>query len=115
VQGSRSQLLVNICRHLGADAYLSPLGSANYLRQDAVIEAAGVRLELQYFEHPTYRQLYLPFIPYLSAVDLIMNEGPASVEVIRSGRREPYALGNAPIVQAKSVAVGQEDASTISG
>ena len=31
------------------------------------------------------RQLHGPFVPYLSVLDLLMNEGPASLEIIRRG------------------------------
>ncbi len=92
VVGHRTALLVNICKHLGADAYLSPLGSAVYLREDATFEAHGIRVEFQHFVHPVYRQLYPPFVPYLSAIDLLMNEGEASLGIIRSGRRPPDDL-----------------------
>lgn len=115
LQGSRSHLLVSICRHLGADVYLSPLGSANYLRQDAAFEPAGIRLELQHYEHPTYRQLYPPFVPYLSVLDLIMNEGEAALDIIRSGRREPYTLENVPVAHAETLTTGLMDAGGISG
>jgi len=92
-EGKRSSLLVNICRHLSADEYLSPVGSADYLRQDReLFEQSGIRVWLHGYEHPLYRQVYAPFIPYACVIDLLFNEGPRALEIIRSGRRDPLAL-----------------------
>jgi hypothetical protein len=92
-EGRRSGLLVNICQRLGADEYLSPVGSADYLREDrGQFDQAGIRVWLHGYEHPVYRQLYLPFLPYACVMDLLFNEGPRALEIIRSGRRDPLAL-----------------------
>lgn len=92
-EGKRSGLLVGICQHLGASQYLSPVGSAEYLREDrSQFEQAGIQVWLHGYEHPVYRQLYTPFMPYACVLDLLFNEGPRALEIIRSGRREPTAL-----------------------
>jgi hypothetical protein len=86
--GRRSELLVNICRSLNADSYLSPLGSAVYLSEDLDrFSEAGIEVRFQRYEHPEYHQLFPPFIPYASALDLLFNEGSQAMEMIRSGRR----------------------------
>lgn len=86
--GRRSQLLVNLCLELKADAYVSPLGSAAYLLSDLELFAnAGIEVEFHHYEHPEYSQQFFPFCPYASALDLIFNEGPGSLGVLRSGRR----------------------------
>ena len=37
------------------------------------------------FSHPEYKQLHSQFIPYLSIIDLIFNEGPKSLKIIQEG------------------------------
>lgn len=76
--------LVDLCRELGADAYLSGAGG-DYLEQDR-FEEAGIELRFQAYEHPTYAQLHGDFEPYMSVVDLLMNCGEDSLSIIRSGR-----------------------------
>jgi hypothetical protein len=76
--------LLDLCRALGADTYLSGAGG-NYLEQDTFDEA-GVELRFQRYEHPTYAQLHGAFEPYMSIVDLLMNCGEDSFSIIRSGR-----------------------------
>lgn len=73
-QGEKTELLVNICREVGADTYLSGRGAKGYMVEERFREA-GIALKYQDFVHPEYRQLYGPFIPSLSIVDMLFNEG----------------------------------------
>lgn len=101
--GRRSQLLVNLCGELKADSYLSPPGSAVYLLSDLqLFVEAGIEVEFHHYEHPEYSQLFPPFCPYASALDLIFNEGPRSLEVLRSGRRSPLLPGQVTALQRAS-------------
>jgi hypothetical protein len=45
--------------------------------------ANGIRLEYHRFRHPVYPQLHGDFVPYLSVVDLLMNSGRASLQLLR--------------------------------
>lgn len=103
--GVRSDRLVNLCRELGATTYLSPFGSAGYLIEDrSVFAEAGITVVLQHYEHPTYRQLAQPFLPFASTLDLLFNEGDDALAILRSGRRAHYTLDEAAaILAARSV------------
>ncbi len=81
VNGQRGNLLLNICLKLQADAYLSGVSGREYLDL-ASFAAAGVEVKFQEFHHPIYKQLYDPFIPCLSAIDLMLNHGPVSPEIL---------------------------------
>jgi WbqC-like protein family len=86
--GRRSELLVNLCRCLNADTYVSTPGSATYLLNDLRLFAdAGINVSFQNFEHPTYRQMFPPFVPYASVLDVLFNEGENLGQILRSGRR----------------------------
>lgn len=91
--GHRQDLLVAICRELGADEYLSPPGSSVYLSERDPFPEAKIELSYHAYEHPTYRQLHGAFVPFMSSVDLIANEGPAAGQVLRSGRRPSISAG----------------------
>jgi hypothetical protein len=89
--GRRTELLANICESLGAKQYLSPLGSSAYFLQEIeVLLDKRIDVVFQHYEHPQYRQLFPPFRPYASILDLIFNEGERALEVLRSGRRTPF-------------------------
>lgn len=74
----REDLLLKICKELGADFYLSPEGSKNYLQSEyslKIFKESGIEVEYFDFIHPEYRQMGKEFIAYLSAVDFLCNEG----------------------------------------
>lgn len=84
--GQRVNLLISLCREVKADTYLSPAGAAPYIEQDNRFIQTGIMLEYHRFTPVPYRQRYAPFIPYLSVIDLLFNEGPRCLEIIRAGR-----------------------------
>lgn len=70
--------LVEICRHVGADTYLSGSGGHDYLDLTQ-FQKAGITLEFQEFLHPSYEQWYhqkhKTFISHLAAADALFNIG----------------------------------------
>lgn len=90
LKGNKTDLLINICKKLDVDTYLSPLGSKEYIEEKNLFKKEGIKLEYQHFEHQKYHQLFRDFIPYMSMIDLLFNEGEQSLEIIRSGRRKSY-------------------------
>ena len=74
VVGERSERLLRICRHFGAEKYLSGDSAQCYLDVPA-FEAHKIAVEWQRYSHPTYPQLHGEFLPYLSAIDLVFNVG----------------------------------------
>lgn len=91
--GSRTERLISICRSLQAHTYLSPIGAFNYLAGDGgQFEKAGLKLRFQNYEHPSYTQCFPPFLPYASAIDLLLNEGNSAADIIRKGRGEDLSI-----------------------
>ncbi len=86
VSGKRTELLVDICRAVGADHYLSPEGSRAYIEGHDLFALNGIGLSYQHYRTPPYRQLHGAFIPSLSILDLMLNEGDQSLAIIRAGR-----------------------------
>ncbi len=105
VEGKRSGLLAEICQELGATEYLSALGSAVYLLGEMhEFTGRGIEVRFHNYSHPGYEQLFPPFAPYASVIDLLLNEGPRSLEIIRGGRGLPHTPE-----EAAAVAEGVED------
>lgn len=91
-RGKRTELLANICTTLGARQYISPLGAADYLfAEKEELLTKNVALFFQHYEHPQYTQSFPPFYAQASVLDLLFNEGPRSLEIIRMGRRELWS------------------------
>lgn len=80
--------IVEICGKLKADKYLSGVGGRDYL-EEGKFEEAGIELLYQDFKHPVYKQRDMKdkesFIPYMSAIDLMFNEGKKAREILQGG------------------------------
>lgn len=85
VQTRGHQLLIDICRVMGASCYLAQSPAQKYLDPDLFRDA---EIELKYFKLPEliYPQLWGSFIPNLSAFDLVFNCGPKSSELLIAER-----------------------------
>ena len=73
--------LVDICKQVGADTYLSGSGGRGYLDLDQ-FETEGIQVEFQEYVHPTYLQRFGDFEPYMATIDLLFNCGPAGLDIL---------------------------------
>jgi hypothetical protein len=93
IEGKKDSRLVNMCQHVGCNRYISPQGSSVYIERDnpgGAFAKSNIQLFYHNYRHPVYRQLYGEFIPYMSVIDLLFNEGfRSALSIIRSGRVNP--------------------------
>ncbi|PIZ15507.1 hypothetical protein COY51_04980 [Candidatus Desantisbacteria bacterium CG_4_10_14_0_8_um_filter_39_17] len=82
VSGEKTDRLVNICKMLNANIYLSGVGAKEYIEIEK-FEKEKIKVIFQDFHHPVYKQLYGEFIPNLSVVDLLFNYGDESLKILR--------------------------------
>jgi hypothetical protein len=89
-QGAKSELILNLCRAVGADTLLAGFGgSRRYLDAEA-FGRAGVNIRQHEFKHPSYPQCGpQPFIAGLAAIDLLFNCGPQSRAVLFANPSAP--------------------------
>lgn len=75
-QGTKTAMLVDMCRQLDCDTYLSNLGSAAYVQ---IPEFTKVGLNHRYVDYKgePYQQQFAGFEPGLSILDMLMNCGKA--------------------------------------
>lgn len=87
--GTKSELLAQICAKVGANTLLMGEGSRSYV-DPQVTSHYGVDIAWQNFRHPEYRQHTRrstgAFLPRLAAIDLLLNAGPNSLDVLRQAR-----------------------------
>ncbi len=84
VEGEKSALVLNLCRAVGARVYLSGVNGRDYLDRRAFDEA-GIGVRFQAYREPHYEHVR-GFVPYMSAIDLLFNHGPASRAVMMAGQ-----------------------------
>jgi hypothetical protein len=78
--------ILEICRRLEVDRLYDSAGARTFIDLK-LFGDSGIRVVFQEYFHPVYSQVYQPFLPYMSAVDLLFNEGPESKNIILSGSR----------------------------
>jgi hypothetical protein len=78
-----AEKILSILKALKADKYITGEGegSKRYIREED-FKANGIELVFQRFQHPTYHQLWGDFIPGLSIIDLLFNEGEKSLPIL---------------------------------
>jgi hypothetical protein len=81
IQSGGNQMLVEICRRLGASVYLVQRAAAKYLDRGMFQKEA---VEVQLIKPPAcvYPQLWGAFISNLSAFDLLFNCGPKAHDIL---------------------------------
>ncbi len=79
----KSQRLLDICLQLEAATYVSGPAAKDYLQTDK-FEVAGVNVEwMSYDGYRSYEQLHGDFVPNVSVIDLIFNEGPEAKQYFK--------------------------------
>jgi hypothetical protein len=93
VERIRSERIIDICKKCNEENYLSSLGAKEYLLKDQnKFTDNQIEVFLHNYNHPQYNQLYGKFNSYACILDLIMNEGDNSINIIRSGRKKNKKL-----------------------
>ena len=86
ISGERSERLVNLCLHAGANRYLSGNAAQEYLELE-FFARRGIEVQWQDYRHPTYEQQHGAFVPFLSTLDLLLNCGDESANIIAEGSK----------------------------
>jgi hypothetical protein len=81
VSGMGTELLVSICHALDADTYVTLPFVEKHLEPE-LFPASGITFSLARFRPPIYPQLWGAFRYNLSAMDLLFNCGPKSLDII---------------------------------
>lgn len=74
VEGKKTDLVIDLCKKLNADAYLSGEGAKEYINESTFRET-GLKSYFRKMEHPIYKQQFESFEPYISVIDLLFNCG----------------------------------------
>lgn len=88
LEGQKDDLLIAICRAVGATRYLSGNGARAY-QDPRKFERANIDLVYQKYTVVPYPQQLAPFAGDLSAIDLVANTGPDARAVMLAGRQPP--------------------------
>jgi hypothetical protein len=83
VEGAKSELILNLCRAVGAERLLAGFGGSRRYLDSEAFARGGVRIEWHQFSHPEYPQCGpQPFVAGLAGVDMLFNCGARSRELL---------------------------------
>lgn len=77
ITGTRTARLIQILQQVGARHYISGPAAREYIEPEKFDEA-GITLEYMEYNYPEYPQLYLPFDPNVTILDLLFMTGKAA-------------------------------------
>jgi hypothetical protein len=79
--GQKTDRLIQVLSAVGATHYISGPSAKDYIENDTFKEA-GITLEYMVYNYPEYTQLYPPFEPQVSILDLLFMTGPDALKYI---------------------------------
>ncbi len=86
ISGAGSDRVLAIVQHLGGSRYITGHGGLKYLEHEH-FEANKISVEYMNYKKLEYPQLFPPFTPFVSILDLIANMGRLGLSSIVSGTR----------------------------
>ncbi|MEV6987434.1 WbqC family protein [Sphaerisporangium sp. NPDC051017] len=80
----KTQMLIDLCHKTGRKTLRLGAGAHAYL-DIARVNRAGIAVQIATYTHPPYRRGRQPFITGLSALDLLLHQGPSARHVLAQG------------------------------
>jgi hypothetical protein len=81
IWGEKTDRLLQVLTKTGATHYISGPSAANYLEENK-LSAAGITLQYMRYDYPEYPQLYPPYDPFVSILDLLFMTGNDALSYI---------------------------------
>jgi hypothetical protein len=64
---------------------MSGIMGKNYLDEE-LFKKNNIEILYENFQHPEYRQMFSDFLPNMSIIDLIFNEGQNSLNILKNSQ-----------------------------
>jgi hypothetical protein len=84
IHSQKTDRLIQILKAVGATHYISGPSARNYIEKQKFDEA-GMTLEYMEYNYPEYSQLFPPFDPFVSILDLLLMTGPEASNYMLQG------------------------------
>ena len=77
----KNERILQICQKAGISCYISGPSAKDYMNS-TFYKRNGITVEFMDYNYPSYQQLYRPFDPQVSIIDLLFNMGPEAPRYI---------------------------------
>lgn len=86
LSGKKTERVIDVLQKVGATEYISTVGTKVYLEADAR-KLKDRNIDLKWFDYRIieYPQMGDKFLPYLSAVDILFNNGDQAITYLKNG------------------------------
>lgn len=74
IKGRKTDRVINVLKQVGATHYICGPSASSYMEPEK-FDAAGITFEYINYNYPEYSQMYPPYDPYISILDLIFMTG----------------------------------------
>lgn len=82
--GNKDKLILDHCIKLGGDKIVFGKHGKEYV-DIKLFEKNNIKVYFQEYKHPIYKQRFNEFLPNMSIIDLLFNQGPDSFNILKSG------------------------------
>jgi len=79
--GEKTDRLINVLEKVSATHYISGPSARDYIEPEKFAQA-GITLEYMEYNYSEYPQLYPPYDPFVSILDLLFMTGPDALDYI---------------------------------
>jgi hypothetical protein len=86
IAGQKTDRLIAILKKVGAEQYISGPSARDYIEPEK-FSAAKITLEYMQYNYPEYPQLYPPYDPFVSILDLMFMNGAESINFFDKGNQ----------------------------
>jgi hypothetical protein len=81
IEGRKTDRVIHILKRVGATHYICGPSAASYMEPDK-FDAAGIPFEYMQYNYPEYPQLYPPFDPHVTILDLLFMTGKDAINYL---------------------------------
>jgi hypothetical protein len=81
IEGRKTDRVINILKRVGATHYICGPSASSYMEPEK-FDIAGITFEYMQYNYPEYPQLYPPYDPYVTILDLLFMTGTDALKYI---------------------------------
>jgi hypothetical protein len=81
IDGRKTDRVINVLQRVGATHYICGPSADSYMQPEK-FEAAGITFEYMQYNYPEYPQLYPPYDPYVTILDLLFMTGKDALKYL---------------------------------
>jgi hypothetical protein len=85
IAGEKTDRLIQVLKRVGATHYISGPSAQDYIETEK-FAAADITLEYMRYDYPEYPQLYPPYDPFVSVLDLLFMVGSDAARYFEKGK-----------------------------